>query len=88
MKFNRHTQHTIRLVNINIIVVSTWNYTLVVTPEIRNTLVTRYVLGHEIDIIIYACEIDQIHVIFYLVSTFNLHCYECTGNWKFARNML
>ena len=64
--------------NINIVVVSTWNYTLVVTPEIHNTLFARYVLVHEIDIIIYAYEVDQIHVIFYLVSTFNLHCYEYT----------
>ena len=78
MKCIRHTQHIIRLVNINIVGVSTWNYTLVVTSEIHNTLVARYVLVHEIDIIIYAYEIDQIHVIFYLVSTFNLHCYEYT----------
>ena len=74
----RHTQHIIRLVNINIISVSTWNYTLVITPEIHNTLVARYVLVHDIDIIIYAYEVDQIHVIFYLDSTFNLHCYEYT----------
>ena len=78
MKCIRHTQHIIRLVNINIVVVSTWNYTLVVTTEIHNTLVARYVLEHEIDIIIYAYEIDKMHVIFYLVSTFNLHCYEHT----------
>ena len=69
MKYNRHTQHIIRLVNINNVGVSTWNYTLVVTPEIHNTLVACYVLVHEIDITIYAYEIDQIHVIFYLVST-------------------
>ena len=62
----------------NIVGDSTWNYTLVVTPEIRNTLVARYVLVHEIDIIIYAYEIDQIYIIFYLVSTFKLHCYEYT----------
>ena len=78
MKWNRHTQHIIRSVNINIIGVSTWNYTLVVTPDIHNTLGARYVLVHEIDIIIYAYEVDQIHSIFYLVSTFNLHCYEYT----------
>ena len=60
MKCNRHTQHIIRLVNINIIGVSTWNYTLVVTTEIHNTLAARYVLVQEIDIIIYAYEIDQI----------------------------
>ena len=78
MKCNSHTQHIIRLVNINIVGVSTWNHILVVTPEIHNTLVARYVLVHEIDIIIYAYEIDQIHVIFYLVNTFNLHCYEYT----------
>ena len=78
MKCIKHTQHIIRLVNINIVDVSTWNYTLVVTPEIHNTLIARYVLVHEIDIIIYTYEIDQIHVIFYLVSTFKLHCYEYT----------
>ena len=78
MKCNRHTQYIIRLVNINIVGVSTWIYTLVVTPEIHNMLIARYVLVHEIDIIIYAYEIDQIHVIFYLVSTFKLHCYEYT----------
>ena len=64
--------------NINIVGVSTWNYTLVVTPEIHNTLVARYVLVHEIDSIIYAYEIEQMHFIFYLVSSFNLHCYEYT----------
>ena len=78
MKCFRHTQHIISLVNINIIGDSTWNCTFVVTPEIDNTLVARYVLVHEIDIIIYAYEIYQIHVIFYLVSTFKLHCYEYT----------
>ena len=74
--------------NINIVGVSTWNYMLVVTPEIHNTVVARYVLVHEIDIIIYAYKIDQIHVIFHLVSTFNLHSYEYTCNGKFACNML
>ena len=78
MKCNRHTQHIIRLVNINIVGVSTLNYTLVVTPEIHHTLVARYVLVHEIYIIIYAYEIDQMQVIFYLVSTFKLHCYGYT----------
>ena len=70
-------QHIIMLVDINIVGVSTWNYMLVVSPEIHNTLVARYVLVHEIDII-YAYERDQIQVIFYLVSTFNLNCYEYT----------
>ena len=45
-------------------------------------------LVHEIDIIIYVYEIDQIQVIFYLVSTFKLHCYEYTRNGKVERSML
>ena len=48
----------------------------VVTPEIHIMLVASYVLVHEIDIIIYAYEMEQIHVIFYMVSTCKLHCYE------------
>ena len=64
--------------HLNIVGVSTWNYTFVVTPEIHNTLVACYMLVHEIDVIIHAYEIDQIHVIFYLVSTCTLHCYAYT----------
>ena len=60
--------------HLNIIGVSTWNYMFVVTPEIHIMLVACYVLVHEIDMMIYAYEIDQIHVIFYLLSTFELHC--------------
>ena len=70
MKFIRHAQLILRLVNINIVGVSTWNYTLVVTPEIHIMLVACYVLVHEIYMIIYAYEIDQIHVIVYLVSIY------------------
>ena len=64
--------------HLNVVGVSTWNYKFVIIPEIRNTLVACYVLVHEIDVIIYAYEIDQIHVIFYLVSTCTLHCYAYT----------
>ena len=64
--------------HLNIVGVSTWNYTFVITPEIHMMLVACYVLVHEIDIIIYAYEIEHIYVIFYLVSTCKLHCYEYT----------
>ena len=74
----RHTQLIIRLVHLNIVGVSAWKYTFVVTHEVPNMLVAFYALVHEIDMIIYAYEIDQIHVIFYLVSTFKLHCCEYT----------
>ena len=78
MKCIRDTQHIIRLVNINIVGILVHGITrllLFLKYTIRSS---RCVLVHEIDIIIYAYEIDQIHVIFYLVSTFKLHSYEYT----------
>ena len=52
------------LVHRNTFVVSTWNYTFVVTHEIHSMLVACYMLVHGNDIVIYSCEIQQIHVTF------------------------
>ena len=54
----------------NIVIVSTCEYTFVVTHEIHSMRVACYVLVHGNDIAIYTSEIQQIHVAFYWVSTF------------------
>ena len=59
-----------RLVHRNKLVVSTWNYTFVVTHEMHHLLVACYMLVNENDIVIYTYEINQIPVTFYLVSTY------------------
>ena len=58
------------LVDRNKLVVSTWNYTFVGTHEMHRMLVACYMLVYGNDIVIYTYEINQIHVIFSLVSTY------------------
>ena len=53
----------------NIVIVSTCEYMFVVTHELH-MLVECYVLVHENDIVIYTYEIQQLHVTFYYVSTY------------------
>ena len=59
------------LVHRNKLVVGIWNYTFVVTHEMHRMLVACYMLVYENNIVIYTYEINQIHVTFYLVSTYN-----------------
>ena len=47
----------------NIVIVSTCEYTFVVTHEIHSMLVGCYVLVHGNDIVIYTYEIQQIHIL-------------------------
>ena len=54
----------------NIVIVSTCEYTFVVTHEIHSMLVACYVLVNGNDIVIYTYEIQQIHFTFYWVSTY------------------
>ena len=54
----------------DIVIVSTCEYTFVVTHEIHSMLVACYVLVHENDIVIHTYEIQQTHVAFYWVSTY------------------
>ena len=70
MKFIRYTQLIIRLVHINVVIVSTCEYMFVVTHEIHSMLVACWVLVHVNDIVIYTYEIHLIHVIFYWGSTY------------------
>ena len=70
MKCIGHTCHNIRLVHINIVIVSTCEYTFVVTHEIHSMLVACYVIVHGNDIVIYTYEIQRMQVTFYWVSTY------------------
>ena len=54
----------------NIVVVSACEYTLVVTHELHSMLIAYYVLVDGNDIVTYTYEIQQIHVTFYMVSTY------------------
>ena len=54
----------------NIVIVGTCEYTFVVTHWIHSMLVTCYVLVHRNDMVINTYKIQQIHVTFYLVSTY------------------
>ena len=56
--------------HMNIVFVSTSEYTFVVTHEIHSMLVACYMLVHGNDIVVYTYEIQQIHVTFYWVSTY------------------
>ena len=58
------------LVHRNKLVLSIQNYTFVVTHEMYHMLVACYMLVYGNDILIYTYEINQIHVTFYLVSTY------------------
>ena len=58
------------LVHMNKLVVSIWNYPFVVTHEMRRVLVACYMFVYGNDIVINTYEINQIHVTFYLVSTY------------------
>ena len=54
----------------NIVFVSTSEYTFVVTHELHSMLVACYMLVHGNDIVIYTYEIQHIHITFYWVSTY------------------
>ena len=71
-----YTQFIIRLVHMNIFIVSTCEYTFVVTHWIHSKLIACYVLVDGNDVVINTHEIQQIHVTFYLVSTYKWRgCY-------------
>ena len=58
----------------NIVIVSTCEYTFVVTHEIHSMLVACYVLVHGNDIVIYTYEIQQIHILHVImVSAYKWH---------------
>ena len=65
-----YTYFIIRLVHMNIVIVSTCEYTFVVTHWIPRMLVACYMLVHWNNMVFNTYEIQQIHVTFYLISTY------------------
>ena len=77
IKYIRYTQHIIGLVQINIVIVSTWKYTVVVTYEIHQIHLTyiyiyiymMWLLVHENTQLLFAARFGLVHE--------DCTCYRC-----------